>query len=203
MESKVSLFSEECAVWKHFRQGDQAALARIFSENYESLYCYGRKLIADEDLVKDCIQNLFLKMWMSRHKLMPIKTVKPYLLKSLRRHIGDQIISLNRQKEMHQRFNGDFQITFSHEDFLIALQTSQQKSEALARSLNELPCRQREAIFLRFYEALDYEKIAEVMNLNVQSVRNLIYQSLKAIKNKIIVPNPLLIKIESARNNNI
>lgn len=200
MESKVSFFSEECPVWKHFRQGDQAALARIFNENYESLYCYGKKLIADEDLVKDCIQNLFLKMWTTRQKLMSIKTVKPYLLKSLRRHIGDQMVMLNRQKELHHRFNGEFDITFSHEDFLIALQTSQEKSELLARSLNELPSRQREAIFLRFYEGLDYEKIAEVMNLNVQSVRNLIYQSLKTIKGKISPPAVVLVKVEPIRN---
>lgn len=198
MESKVSFFSDECPVWRHFRHGDPTALAQIFNEHYPSLFCYGKKLIEDEDLVKDCVQNLFLKMWTSRDKLTAVKTVRPYLLKSLRRHIGDQVISRNRKKIFHEKVNGDFEVTFSHEDFLISLQTSAEQSEALVRSLNLLPARQREAIFLRFYEGLDYEKIAEVMNVNVQSVRNLIYQSLKSIKEQL-TSSAVVVNIESLR----
>lgn len=193
MDGKLSFFSDECPVWRHFRNGDQAALGRIFNENYESLYFYGKKLVTDDDLVKDCVQNLFLKMWVTRHKLTAVKSVRPYLLKSLRRHIGDQMISKNREKHFNQQFNGDFDVIFSHEDFLIALQTSQEQSDTLVNCLNHLPSRQREAIFLRFYETLGYEKIAEVMNLNVQSVRNLIYQSLKSIKDQLSTPAAVLV----------
>ena len=131
---------------------------------------------------------------------MAVKSIRPYLLKSLRRHIGDQMLSQTRQRVCHERFTGGFEVTFSHEDFLIALQTSQDQSEALVRSLNGLPARQREAIFLRFYEELDYEKIAEVMSLNIQSVRNLIYQSLKTIKGQLTVPVRVLVNIEPSRN---
>lgn len=198
MDSQVSFFSDECPVWQHFRHGDQSALARIFNENYESLYFYGKKLVTDEDLVKDCVQNLFLKMWVTRHKLMAVKSVRPYLLKSLRRHIGDQMLSKNRQKLFNERFAGEFEVIFSHEDFLIALQTSQEQSDALVNCLNLLPSRQREAIFLRFYEALDYEKIAEVMNLNIQSVRNLIYQSLKTIKSQLTPPAAVFVNRDSS-----
>lgn len=199
MESKVSFFFDECPVWRHFRDGDPAALAQIFNEHYGSLHCYGKKLVQDEDLVKDCVQNLFLKMWTSRHKLTAVKAIRPYLLKALRRHIGDQVISRNRKKAFHEKITGDFEVTFSHEDFLIALQNTEEQSKALARSLNLLPARQREAIFLRFYEGLDYEKVAEVMNLNVQSVRNLIYQSLKSIKGHLAPSSFAFINAEASR----
>lgn len=101
---------------------------------------------------------------------------------------------------MHEKFNGEFEVTFSHEDFLIALQTTEEQSEALARSLNYLPARQREAIFLRFYEGLNYEKVAEVMNLNVQSVRNLIYQSLKTIKEQLTPSALALVNVATTRS---
>lgn len=182
MENKVRDVGDECPVWRRFRSGDRNAMAVIFNENYDSLYHYGKKLIQDEDLVKDCIQNLFLKVWTTRDKLMAVRFVRPYLLKALRRHIADQITDRNRKDILHGHFHGDFQITFSHEDFLIGMQTSLEQSQALARSLNNLAARQREAVFLKFYEDLDYTKIAEVMALNVQSVRNLIHQSLKSIK---------------------
>jgi RNA polymerase sigma factor (sigma-70 family) len=191
MERKVSYVVEECPVWSHFRSGDERALATIFNEHYDSLYYYGKKLVQDEDLVKDCVQNLFVKIWTTRHKLMAVKNVRPYLLKSLRRHIGDHVIAQNRKKTLQEHFHREFQISFSHEDFLIAKQTSCEQSETLARSLNNLPSRQREAILLKFYEGLDYLQIAEVMALNVQSVRNLIHQSLKTIKNQMNLPAPV------------
>jgi len=89
MENKGSYAVDECPVWRNFRAGDAIALATIFNENYDSLYYYGKKLVRDEDLVKDCVQNLFLKIWTTRHNLMAVKYVRPYLLKSLRRHLGD------------------------------------------------------------------------------------------------------------------
>ena len=199
MESKVTYGVEECPLWRHFRSGDERALATIFNEHYDSLYYYGKKLVQDEDLVKDCVQNLFVKIWTTRENLMAVKYVRPYLLKSLRRHIGDQVIAQNRDKTLQGQFQREFQITFSHEDFLISIQTTREQSEALARSLNSLPSRQREAILLKFYEGLDYSKIAEVMTLNVQSVRNLIHQSLKTIKSQLNLPTPILINVESNR----
>lgn len=176
---------QECPVWRNFRSGDPTALASIFNDHYDSLYFYGKKLVHDEDLVKDCLQNLFLKIWTRRENLKAIKYVRPYLMKSLRRHIGDQVVNQKRIKSREEAVPNEFHITFSHEDFLIATQVSKEQSEALAYSLNKLSARQREAIFLKFYEEMDYLKIADVMSLNVQSVRNLVHQSLKSIKDQM------------------
>ena len=189
---------QECPVWKNFRNGDAGALAKIFNDHYDSLYYYGRKLINDDDLVKDCVQNLFLKMWTSRERLMAVRSVRPYLLKALRRHVGDQVVAINRKKQLHSEAVNEFQFTFSHEDFLIALHVSRRQSELLAQSLNRLSSRKREAIFLRFYEGLDYARIAEVMTVNIQSVRNLIYQSLQTIKEEMTFSAfPAFINVES------
>jgi RNA polymerase sigma factor (sigma-70 family) len=185
MESNSRSIIPECPVWKNFRNGDPQALATIFNDHYDSLYYYGRRLVRDEDLVKDCVQNLFLKMWTSRERLRPIEYVRFYLMKSLRRHIGDQVIMQKRNKSREHLLQYEFEITFSHEDFLIASQISREQSDALANSLNNLSARQREAVFLKFYEECEYSRIADIMNLNVQSVRNLIYQSLKCIKNQM------------------
>ena len=183
----------ECPTWKSFREGNPKALAAIFRENYDGLFFYGKKLIQDEDLVKDCLQNLFLKLWANRENLGAIKVVKPYLFKALRRHIGDEAVALNKKKNLQEQFLYEFDVTFSHEDFLIATQASKEQSEALAVALNGLSKRQKEAVFLKFYEGLEYEKVAEVMALNVQSVRNLIHQSLKALKGQLLEQHSAII----------
>src|SRR5690606_38520365 len=152
MELDITGTDQEYPLWRDFRNGDPKALAAIFTQHYDSLYAYGRKLTNDVELVQDCMQNLFLKLWTSRDRLAPISNIRPYLLKALRRHIGDQIMAINRKRKMYDEAADAFPITFSHEDFLISLQASRQQSERLARSLNALSPRKREAIFLRFYE---------------------------------------------------
>jgi RNA polymerase sigma factor (sigma-70 family) len=193
METKVEISAGECAIWRDFRNGDPSALASIFKEHYDSLYYYGLKLVADEDLVMDCVQNLFLKLWTKRETLGAITYVKPYLLKALRRHIGDDLAAQHKRKQREEQLEYDFDVTFSHEDFLIATQISKEQGEALSRCLNNLSQRQREALFLKFYEGLDYEKISGVMALNIQSVRNLIYQSLKSLKENMSASNATLV----------
>lgn len=197
IKNDASHIDLECPVWREFRKGDPDALATIFHQHYDSLYFYGKKLARDEELAKDCVQNLFLKIWASRERLMPVKNVRPYLLKALRRHIGDHVVSVNRKKAFEQQLAPEFQITFSHEDFLIASQITREKGESLARAINALSTRQREAVFLKFYEGLDYKRIAEVMSLNLQSVRNLIHQALRSIKGQISVNTPVLLNLES------
>lgn len=201
MESESCGVRPECPAWRNFRTGDPEALAQLFNEHYDSLYHYGVKLFPDEEMVKDCVQNLFVKIWTSRTRLMAVESVRPYLLKALRRHIGDQVVAMRRRRTFQEEDGEGFQIMFSHEDFLIANQISAEQSLMLSASLNRLSARQKEAVFLKFYEGLDYEKIAEVMMLNIQSVRNLIHQGLKNIKHHFdSKPSPILLRLERKSN---
>jgi RNA polymerase sigma factor (sigma-70 family) len=177
---------EDHQLWEEFKQGNTDALARIFFLFYDDLLAYGKKLCTNEELVKDCIQNLFFKLWKNKENLDTIRSIKPYLFKSLRRTIGDELASQNRKRTLHKVQAYDYEVVFSQEDFLIAEQTTLEMRSRIIYALNKLSGRQREAIYLRFFEGLDYEKIAEIMVINTQSVRNLIHQSFKILKGNIV-----------------
>jgi DNA-directed RNA polymerase specialized sigma24 family protein len=82
---------EESTVWEKFRNGDQTSLGRIFTTSYMALLKFGTGLVRDEEMVEDCIQNLFEKLWLSREKLTSIDSIRPYLFKCLRYQLIDQI----------------------------------------------------------------------------------------------------------------
>jgi RNA polymerase sigma factor (sigma-70 family) len=50
------------------------------------------------------------------------------------------------------------------------------------QALAQLSNRQKEIIYLKFYQELNYEEVSEIMNINYQAARNLLYQSIKSIK---------------------
>ena len=173
-------------LWEAFRYGEARALAALFEEYYDALYHYGRKLTNDEELVKDCIQNLFQKLWRRRQGLRAVQVVKAYLFKALRRHLGDETKLLRQHRHLLPAYFDSFEVTYSHEEFLINQQRDSEQSKRLQAALNRLSKRQREALYLKFFGGFSYERIAEVMVLNIQSVRNLVFNALKAVRTMLL-----------------
>ncbi|WP_210513697.1 RNA polymerase sigma factor [Hymenobacter terricola] len=178
-------------LWETFRGGEARALAALFEMYYDALYHYGLKLTGDEELVKDCIQNLFQKLWRRREGLRAVQVVKAYLFKALRRHLGDET-KLLQHRHLLPNYTDSFEVTYSHEEFLIAQQGDAEQSARLLAALNQLSKRQREALYLKFFDGFSYERIAEVMSLNTQSVRNLIFNALKTLRKVLVAALALL-----------
>ena len=49
-------------LWESCLTGDKEAFKEIYCRFYSLLYNYGSKLVSDKDLVKDCIQDIFIKL---------------------------------------------------------------------------------------------------------------------------------------------
>ncbi len=76
---------------------------------------------------------------------------------------------------------------------LIERESIVRQSQQVARYLNELPRRQREIIYLKYYQNLDREEIAEVMGISHQSVSNLLQKALLALRRVIPVDLALIL----------
>ncbi len=73
---------------------------------------------------------------------------------------------------------------FSPEDLMVENETRQSLHEHLLQALNLLPARQREAVYLRYYEELSYKEVASIMGVNYQSVVNLLFKAMTALRKK-------------------
>jgi RNA polymerase sigma factor (sigma-70 family) len=75
-----------------------------------------------------------------------------------------------------------FSVEFSSDLRLIDEEHEVYQVRKLEGVLNSLSDRQKELIYLRFYQSLSFEQIAEVMNLSRQSVYNLLQKSLGSLR---------------------
>lgn len=182
----LTIAEEDATIWQSFRNGEEWALTFIFKHNFDSLYRYGLKLAQDPETVKDAIQNLFLQLWHNRHNLSCITAIRPYLLKALRNHLLLTRRQLKVQAEITSFLQLVPEVEFSPEEIFISQQAEQKQSQAISGSLAQLTKRQQEVIMLKFYEGFTYEKVAEIMALNVQSVRNLTCQAIKILKAQLL-----------------
>ncbi len=169
--------------WTNFKGGDFASLGILFETYYQELFYYGIKIVALPDLVKDTIQDLFTDVWERRNKLTAVENFKAYLIISLRRELVRRITKIRKESSVGQL--DSLQFSFSAEDFLISSEESLKNSRVLAQSMEGLTERQREVILLRFYHGLEFSEIGQVLEMNIQSVRNLLFRSLEKIRHEM------------------
>jgi RNA polymerase sigma factor (sigma-70 family) len=179
-------YIDDLALWKSFIGGDEKALITIYDRFSGPMFNYGYKLAGDRELVKDSIQELFIEIWQSRSRLGETDSIKLYLYKSLRRKLAR--IKAKAENRLVARLLPDYcvEISPSPEFILINQQISEEKNAKLRTMLNTLTRRQQEVIFLRYFEELTCDQIAQVMNLSKQAVYNLIHHAiaqLRSVKN--------------------
>ena len=160
---------------------DTQLYSATFKYHFDSLYNYGIKITSDSELVKDCIQELFFRIWKNNIDLAKVSFLKSYLLIGLRR----QILNMLEMKFYHVdkiKIEDHFLIEFSAEDYFIQQQFEEEQRNNIIQVLNKLTKKQKEAIYLRYFEELEYSEIAEIMNINLQSAKNNVHRGLDAMR---------------------
>jgi RNA polymerase sigma factor (sigma-70 family) len=173
--------------WSLFLKGDKNALSEIFITYHDDLFRYGIKLTREAETVNDCIQNLFLKLWKNRKNLKPVQDLKPYLFRSLCNHIIDSLEIRRSTLPVDHDIEELFFMEFTPEDFMISQQVEKETQGKVIQLLNQLTSRQRHAIYLRYFEDLEFETIAQIMDMKVQSVRNSISRGLQVMRNLMMI----------------
>lgn len=166
--------------WLAFTQGSREDLGILFRRHYPDLYKYGHKICTDPSLLEDCIQELFIELWQNKNA-PPTVSVKAYLLKAIKYKILKALHkrSLTRlQADMPE----DSFFEISYETLIIDKQDHTEKIARVVNALDQLSARQKEIIYLKFYQNLSYEEVSDIMNINYQVARNLLSQAIKAMK---------------------
>ena len=170
-------------VWGIFKSGNEDALGFIYRSNISILYKYGNKFSSNGQLVEDCIQDLFLTIWKNRENLSATNSIKLYLLGALRKKLIRYAEKDLRHRQEHQSTEDySFDLEYNPQELEFSIESKMTNQKTVKLFLEKLSKRQREAIYLKFYQDMDYKEISQVMELNYQSARNLVYSSLSALK---------------------
>ncbi|MEO6683503.1 MAG: RNA polymerase sigma factor [Ginsengibacter sp.] len=144
-------------VWINIYQGDKASYEEVFVY-YFGRYCnYGKKFTDNITLIEDAAQETMLAIWNKREVIPSIEKIAAYFYTSYR------FILFNKLKQVKLTV-GEDQIQddpqFSIDQIIVKNELDAELKSRLKTALANLTDRQREAIFLKFYEGLSYDEIA-------------------------------------------
>lgn len=170
-------------VWMKFLDDDKEAFATLYNCHVNSLFHYGIKISGDDDMVRDAIQEVFLDLYLKRkNNRTDPENLRYYLLLALKRNLFGKLEK--ERKLIHDEVESatSFEPEYSIESRIIKNEEDSELNRRIAGFLRKLPGRQKEAIYLRFYECLEYPQIAELLKINVESVRKQVYRGIKTIR---------------------
>ncbi|PSL34970.1 RNA polymerase sigma factor [Chitinophaga ginsengisoli] len=187
---------EDNVIWNAFRYGDESSLKVIFDEYYTPLFNYGHKFSQDDHLIEDALQDLFIKLWKNRNNIKETESVKNYLYKAFRRVLLRKLDVQQRKYNFTVLEQGlDWSQELGYDQTLISRERLEKIRKNLATALEKMSPRQREIIHLRYYEEMEYEEIAELMQLSVSSTYKLVYKAIDTLRNHLSRTDLLLLSI--------
>jgi RNA polymerase sigma-70 factor (ECF subfamily) len=179
----------DIVLWDAYKNGDREAFSAIFRKYYSPLFLYGSKIMQDQTALEDCIQELFLELWKSRSQV-EVKSVKAYLFKSLKYKIYRQL----SQRRVHSEvfLKEDMVFELSHDNFMVHREEESERAKLLIQAFDRLSNRQKEVVYLKYYLGLSYDEVSEIMEVNYQVARNLLYLAIRSMKKMISVVKLLI-----------
>jgi RNA polymerase sigma factor (sigma-70 family) len=169
------------ALWNALKKGDMNAFSTLFKTFYPLLHSYGLKISNNNiALTEDCLQDFFIYIYDHRENLANLEVLKPYLYASFRRSIINAI-KKSSKTVLYDDQKG-LNMSFSKEDLMIKQEIDVLKEVKITKFLNELPSRQKEVLYLKYYSNLNITEIANIMEINYQSVVNMIHKSIKKLR---------------------
>ncbi len=177
---------EETKHWENLKSGDINALQELYNHHIDALYTYGMVLCHDDDKVKDCIHDLFLSFWNNRNGLTVPTSGKAYLMVSLRRRLFDKGPKSNLDTIPLEDSGLNDSFTPDPQEVWILAEDEEKRQQKMNHAMARISDRQREIIHMKYFQQMEYEEIAQMMDLNYQSARNLVTRALAALRKEMM-----------------
>ncbi|MBB2147893.1 RNA polymerase sigma factor [Pedobacter gandavensis] len=188
--------STEPQYWQSFKAGNADSFEYLYKTYAAGLYNYGSKFSKDKDLIKECIQDLFVGIWTRRATLGNPDHLKNYLYKSFRHLVFRKTLQLQNFEVYEEETDTySFHVSLNMEEAIIDGEQRDKVTEQLNMVMAKLTPRQKEAIFLRFYEQLSYEEIAEVMDISVKASYKIMARALGFLKENLSKDDLMLLSL--------
>ncbi|NJN24614.1 MAG: sigma-70 family RNA polymerase sigma factor [Cyclobacteriaceae bacterium] len=180
-------------LWQQLRGGSQKAIEELYRFNYQVLYSYAFKICRDKDLSKDCVQELFVHLWEKKEKLSDVSRVRSYLLQSIWHSVVKRLKKDNKLLSIDENAHYGIDIVFSQEHLIIKKQTKKDNIRQLHDAFGKLSVREKEILFMQYYEGLTIDEIQQITELKYQSIKNLTHRAMTSLRDSFNVKKKLAI----------
>lgn len=168
---------------KKVLNGDYGSFEAIYNKYYQSLFNYGCQFDCVNAYVHDSIQDLFIDLWNNRDRITITYSLQAYLLKSLRYKIQYQIKKdRSFSKNISDYLKDSFTLSFDEQEYLNHFKVETEALMKLKKGVQTLAPKQRELIYLIYFNNLSYDEASKIMGITKKTAYNQVHSAIKNLR---------------------
>lgn len=157
----------------------EAAFSELMRNHQQKVYYQIKRMVIEHADADDVAQQVWIKVW---NKLDGFKMESEFSTWVFRIAYNESLNHLQKNKR-NSHIGGDSDIIeYDQATASMDALNSSQIQLLLERAVKELPEKQRLVFMLRYFEAVPYEKIAEIMGTSVGGAKANFHQAVKKIE---------------------
>ena len=155
--------------------------SELYDTHVDSLFSFGTRFTSDREMIKDCIQDVFVKLFTKQEYLSSVNNIQSYLFISLRNRINDEF--RRNSKIADEEIDDKCLMGITDDNYENDVMEERVcRYNDMQKYVQYLSPRQRQIIHLYYIEQRKYDDICQEMGINYQSVRNLMHRSLTRLR---------------------
>lgn len=171
--------SDEIQLLEKLIQGSEAAFKQIYVLYYTKLYRLALKFVKSEELAKEIVQDIFVKVWEHRHTINKELSFAAFIYKIAHNHIFNILKRASMEVSVKKKIMEAAEIASNQtENVVIAAEY-----ESLAiDAIQQLPPQRKLVFQLCRIEGKTYEEVALALGISKSTVRDHMVKAIKYIK---------------------
>lgn len=157
-------------------RGDGPAFAELMERYHAPAFRVVMKLLQDRWAAEDVVQDIFLKVWLSRETLPEVENFHGWLLTLATHKVYDQVRKYQRENAHLQRWQKELNITTDTgrpvSDF----------EELVAQAMSRLSPKQQQVFTYIKKEGYSRQETAAIMNISPETVKTHLEQAMRTIR---------------------
>lgn len=171
-------------ICERLRLGEEAALDELLKREWSGLVAYAEQFVRSPDDAEEAVQLSFVRIWRSRKRLDPERSLRALLFRTVR----NLTIDLERKRLARRRGRARLKERVGRRRQAPTPYERTRERElrgAIEEVIEGLSPRRREAFVLCRMNGLSHREAAEVMELAPQTVSNHVTAALKQIRTSL------------------
>ncbi len=164
-------------------EGSEEAFRILFNRYYDHTYGVAFAFTKSAVLSEDIVQDVFMKVWLKRELLRTVEKFDAYLFMAARNHILNELAKKVNDVRFTDNLHDYFREVYNTpESFLI----HKEAEETLISAVSKLPPQQQAVYRMSRDQEMSQDKIAENLNISVNTVKSHMNAALRFIRHYFI-----------------
>ena len=158
---------------------------KLYFDNFSMLCKSVYRFVKDEDITKDIVQEVFLRLWQRYDEIKLAGSPKSYLHKACINQALNYLKEKERRVNREETFGKSISISDQKSNRPDVKYEASEVSRNIQQEIDDLPKMCKSAFLLSRHEGKSYKEIAELMKISVNTVEKHIGKALKILRNSL------------------